>query len=103
MCTWWYYKQYWGELLSQHNTIAHVLQCNRPHYTGDDKVCGYDEDQDGIPNEDLGCSDIIKCRKVMVVWFFISVHMILLKDICPYISNPGANESVCIPKSKFVL
>ena len=30
-------------------------------------MCGYDEDQDGIPNEDLGCSDIIKCRKVTIV------------------------------------
>jgi len=38
-------------------------QCNGTHYVGNGDVCGYDEDQDGRPNEDLGCSEDV-CRKV---------------------------------------
>jgi len=50
-----------------------MSQCNRPHYTGDDNVCGHDKDQDGKPDEDLGCGDDTKCRKVKIVQFLCSI------------------------------
>ncbi|XP_065916114.1 uncharacterized protein [Dysidea avara] len=76
-----------GPPVSPYNS-TNSIECNAPCYAGDGSMCGYDEDQDGMPNEELlGCnlniSSDVKCQK----------------DVCVYIPNPGANASACMPKN----
>ena len=57
------------------------MQCNAPCYAGDGSMCGYDEDQDGMPNEELlGCnlniSSDVKCQKVTNVYFYSNFQVV---------------------------
>ena len=71
------------------------IQCNKPTYIGDGRVCGLDSDSDGFPDEGLDCSQYF-CSKVLQMFFYYTmyVRMSILKfqDLCPDIYSVLEND-----------